>query len=147
MLANMTIQEASLEEIVAINSKIPEFSNTIVKEEFEERLKGKNSLLITSKKAGISVGYLIGYDRYEDGSFYCWMTGVHPNYRQKGILTGMMKYEDTWAKENGYTHIKIKTQNDRREMLLALINAGFDIIGFEPNKEYSKNKILLQKDL
>ena len=53
---------------------------------------------------------------YGDNSFYCWMAGVNPEFKWKGVLKAMMSYLENWVKEKGYSKISIKTRNRRREI-------------------------------
>ncbi len=45
------------------------------------------------------------------------MAGVDYKYRRKGALTKLMQYQIDWAKRQGYSKLKDKTRNARREML------------------------------
>jgi hypothetical protein len=44
---------------------------------------------------------MVGYNRYKDTSYYCWMTGVAPQGRKRGILIKMMKQFEVEAKSRG----------------------------------------------
>jgi GNAT superfamily N-acetyltransferase len=92
-------------------------------------------------------GYTVGYDKFEDGSFYCWMAGVNPKFRKLGLLKSLMDYEDKWAKEKGYNKIKIKTRNNRREMLSYLVKYGFFFTEVIQQHNIDDNRILLEKEL
>ena len=75
------------------------------------------------------------------------MAGVKSQYRRKGLLTELTKYQEQWAKEKGYNRIKTRTRNDRREMLIYLIKTGFNICNVVPTDLVKNRKILLEKDL
>ncbi len=53
-----------------------------------------------------------------------------------------MEYQINWAKSKGYNTLKIKTRNNRREMLSFLVKNGFYFISIEPkeNIEEKQNK-------
>ena len=94
------------------------------------------------------IGYIIGYDKFEDDeSFYCWMAGVDINYRRLGALKALMNYQIKWAKEKGYKKLKIKTRNNRREMLNFLVKNDFNFISVEEKENIRENRINLEKDI
>jgi GNAT superfamily N-acetyltransferase len=146
MEQNIEIREASFDEITDIHNTIAEF-DTYGSDHFRERCAGKDCLIIAASIEDEPAGYLIGYDRYDDGSFYCWMTGVHPRYRKKGVLKAMMDFQEKWAKTHGYSKIKIKTGNTFRPMLAYLVKYGFNFLEIKQYPDSKKNKILLEKSI
>ena len=145
MSEEIVIKEVPIEEAVKVNSTIIEFDETYDINHFSERIQGRESLIIVAYLNGQAVGYIVGCDHYNDGSFYCWMAGVDPKFRRKGVLTALMDYQDKWAKEKGYTKIKIKTRNTRREMLAYLVKQGFNFIEVESREDVKENRIILEK--
>ncbi len=144
----IVVKEVSVEEAVKINLTIPEFEaryNT--KDYFEDRYKNKDTLIIMAYFDNKPAGYLIGYDRFSDKSFYCWMAGVKPEFREMGVLKALMDYEESWAKARGYKKIRIKTRNNRREMLAYLIKYGFYFTEVETYPNIEENRILAEKKL
>ncbi len=141
------IKEVQIEEVVKVNRTIVEFDEPSQKEYFEDRYKNKKKLIIVAYIAGRPVGYIVGYDKFEDGSFYCWMAGVNPEFRKRGMLKALMDYEDKWAKGKGYNKIKIKTRNNRREMLAYLVKYGFFFTKVVEQSNIEDNRILLEKEL
>lgn len=143
----ITVREAPLEEAVKVNNTITEFGEPYAQSYFEKRIASRISLIIVAYVDEKPAGYIIGYDKYDDSSFYCWMAGVNPRYRGIGVLKALMNYQEKWAKEKGYTKIKIKTRNNRREMLSYLIKYGFNFIEVEKQPDRDENRILLEKDI
>ena len=144
----ITVKEEKLEIALEVHSHIPEFVETKSdKIYFEDRYKGKKKIILCAYQEEIPVGYLIAYDKYEDGSFYCWMAGVIPKYRKNGALTALMEHLFQHAKENGYTKIKIRTRNNRRKMLHFLVKNGFDFTKVERKERRQENRINLEKDV
>lgn len=143
------IKEVNIEEVLKVHRNIPEFYEPIPKKDyFENRYKRREKLIIVAYYNGIPVGYIIGYDKFQDNeSFYCWMAGVDVDYRRLGILTQLMDYQTNWAKNKGYHILKIKTRNNRREMLSFLIRNGFYFTNVETNENIENNRISLQKDI
>ena len=146
MHGTIVVKEVDITEAVTINKTIPEF-DPYSREYFAERLKNTDDLVIAAYIRGNLAGYLIGYDRFHDGSFYCWMTGVDPAFRRKGVLTALMGYQAEWARKRGYTKIKIKTRNTLRAMLAFLVNYGFYFTEVVQYPDIRENRILLEKDV
>src|SRR5699024_4164418 len=108
---DIIVKEVSIEEAVKVNRNVIEFDGKdTTKEDFEKRYVGKDNLIIVAYYKNIPIGYIIGYDRDNDGSFYCWMAGVDNNYRRLGALTTLMNYQMNWAKNKGYNKLKIRTR-------------------------------------
>ena len=104
-------------------------------------------LVIVAYVGGQPAGYIVGYDKFNDGSFYCWMAGVNPKFRRMGVMKALMSYQEKWAKKNGYNKIRIKTRNSRREMLSYLIKYGFYIVGLTEYPDVKDNKILFERSI
>ena len=147
MSKNITFKEVPIEEAVKVNATIVEFDAPYQKDYFEDRYKGKDKLIIVAYVDDLPAGYIVGYDKFGDRSFYCWMAGVNPKFRKLGLLKAMMDYEDKWAKEKGYNKIKIKTRNNRREMLAYLVKYGFSFTEVVQHPNIDDNRILLEKEL
>lgn len=147
MPEKIIIKEVLIEEAIKVNSTIIEFNPPYQKDYFENRYKDKDKLIIVAYINKQPAGYIVGYDRFKDRSFYCWLLGVNPKYRKKGVLKILMNYQNKWAKEKGYNKIKIKTRNNRKKMLAYLVKYGFlftEVVQY-PNIE--DNRILLEKKL
>lgn len=143
------VREVSIEEVLKVHKNIIEFDEMSSKKEvFEDRYKGKQNLIIVAYYNDFPIGYIIGYDRFEDNeSFYCWMAGVDVNYRRLGALKALMEYQIKWAKEKGYKKLKIKTRNNRREMLSFLVKNDFNFTSVEEKENIRENRINLEKDI
>ena len=145
---DIIVKEVSIEEAVKVNRNVIEFDGKdTTKEDFEKRYVGKDNLIIVAYYKNIPIGYIIGYDRDNDGSFYCWMAGVDNNYRRLGALTALMNYQMNWAKKKGYNKLKIRTRNNRREMLSFLVKNGFNFVSIEQRDNITENRINLEHDL
>ena len=148
MKNNIVVREVPIDEIVKVNQNVIEFDGKDTKaEDFEKRYQDKDKLLIVAYYENIPIGYIIGYDRDNDGSFYCWMAGVDNNYRRLGALTSLMNYQMDWAKKKGYNKLKIRTRNNRREMLSFLVKNGFNFVSVENREDITENRINLEHDL
>ena len=145
---DIVVKEVSIEEAVKVNRNVIEFDGKDTKaEDFERRYQDKDKLIIVAYYENVPIGYIIGYDRDNDGSFYCWMAGVDNNYRRLGALTTLMNYQMNWAKKKGYNKLKIRTRNNRREMLSFLVKNGFNFVSVEQRDNITENRINLEHDL
>lgn len=79
------IRTGSIAEAVAVSMKIPEFSNPHEAAEYQKRLSGKQHLTLIAYDGSKAIGFKVGYDKEKDGSFYSWMGGIVPAYRERQI--------------------------------------------------------------
>lgn len=145
---NIEIKETNIDEVLKVNKNVIEFSDDVNlnKEYFENRYQNKEYVKIVAYLNDIPIGYIVGYDKFNDGeSFYVWMAGVDYKYRRKGALTKLMQYQIDWAKRQGYSKLKIKTRNARREMLSFLVKNGFNFTEVEKKENIIENRINLEK--
>ncbi len=145
---NIEIKETNIDEVLKVNKNVIEFSDDVNlnKEYFENRYQNKEHVKIVAYLNDIPIGYIVGYDKFNDGeSFYVWMAGVDYKYRKKGALTKLMQYQIDWAKRQGYSKLKIKTRNARREMLSFLVKNGFNFTEVEKKENIIENRINLEK--
>lgn len=147
MNQQINVREVPIEEVIKVSSAIPEFRGSDYRRYFEERYRDKEHLIIAAYLDEKPAGYIVAYDEYEDNSFYCWMAGVGLEFRRKGILKALVDYLEGWAKEKGYSKIKIKTRNRRREMLSYLIKYGFNLTGVERFPDVCDHRIYLEKEI
>lgn len=120
------ICEGSFQECVDLSSKIPEFNSPDKIEEYKKRCTGKYLALI-AKIDNQSVGFKIGYDRLNDGSFYSWMGGVLPKFRRMGVAYSLANFQEKWAAKNGFISIVLKTRQKHDGMIAFSLNRGFII--------------------
>ena len=141
------VKKTSLEESLKVFPKIVEFNRkeygTV--EYCNNRIKDIDNLILSAYVDEENVGYLIGYEK--EGALYCWVAGVEPKYRRKGILTAMMKEFEAYAKKQGYKKMTLKTMNDKREMLSYMVKNNWNFIEVIPSEIIIENEILLEKEL
>lgn len=146
-MKSIEVKEVSIEEALKVHVKVTEFNETKPdKEYFQNKYKNLDKLILVGYVDDIPVGYIIGYDKFQDNNehFYCWMAGVDPLYRKNGVLTAMMNYQKELARERGYRHLRIKTRNTRREMLSFLVKNEFNFYGIQSQKDIMENRIDLE---
>ena len=120
------ICERSFQECVYLSSKIPEFNSPYKIEEYKKRCTGKYLALI-AEIDNQSVGFKIGYDRLNDGSFYSWMGGVLPKFRRMGVAYSLANFQEKWATNNKFSSILLKTRQKHDGMIAFSLNRGFII--------------------
>lgn len=151
MNESIVVRESNLLTVAGVGTLIPEFVNgpdgLYSLQQLAERIAGKRHLIIVAYCGSEEAGYIVAYEMPNCGSFYCWMAGVIPEFRQKGILKAMMDYLFQWAKNEGYVKIQIKTRNSRRAMLSYLVKYGFFFTEVIPRPNIQENRILLEKPL
>ncbi|WP_317170150.1 GNAT family N-acetyltransferase [Rhodocytophaga rosea] len=110
-------------------------------------MQGKKHLILIAYAQSKPVGFKVGYDKEGDGSFYSWMGGVLPEYRQQQVGKQLAQKQETWARENGFTSIRFKTRNRHKAMLLFALKNDFQIISVEIRETVEEYRIVLQKRL
>jgi len=139
------IKKGTIEQAIVLDAQIPEFDGSNRGKEYQERLKGKDQLILVASKNNVSVGFKVGYK--EKDYFYSWMGGVLPDYRNNGIASLLAKHQENFVREMGISRIRFKTQNKFRSMLIFALKNGFSILGTVPYEGDEGFKILLEKKL
>jgi len=145
---NLLIRTATFDEIMLVHSLIPEFQLEVSR--FDGRHEGKDALMLVACLEGNEeepIGYMLSYDRFNDNSYYCWLAGTLPQYRNCGVLSALMDATITYAKEKGYTKICIKTRNRFKNMLSFLIKNQFNITNIEQKDGIDDYRIWLEKEI
>ena len=140
------ICEGSFQECVDLSSKIPEFNSPYKIEEYKKRCAGKYLALI-AEIDNQSVGFKIGYDRHNDGSFYGWMGGVLPKFRRMGVAYSLANFQEEWVAENGFSSIILKTRQKHDEMIVFSFNRGFIITEETQITPAEETRIWMKKSL
>jgi len=145
MPSTIKIVSGTLETVVAISQKIPEFHNPHNLLTYQQRLHQVPHIVLVAYVADTPAGFKVGYER--DGYFYSWMGAILPAYRRLGLARKLAEKQEAWAKENGYPHVTFKTRNRLKPMLLFAISRGFDIIEIQPKATIEEYRIILRKKL
>lgn len=140
------VRESDFVTANQVHKQIPEFNEPDYLENNKEILTEVNvPLIVVAFDKSTAVGYMIGFDRDHDGSYYLWMAGVLPWYRQKGVMTKLMNYLYVWARKKGYTKLKVKTRNDKKAMIIYMMKEGFDFTKVEVLPNVGDTKLHLEK--
>ncbi|AWV99832.1 GNAT family N-acetyltransferase [Arcticibacterium luteifluviistationis] len=142
------INTGNIQDCVQISSEIPEFSDKKYgTEDYKRRLENTYHLILIAYMNNVPVGFKVGFNKDNNETFYSWMGGVIPKYRQKGIAKALAKEQERIVKEAGFKSISFKTRNYLKAMLIFGIRNGFNITGIEEKKIASENRIILKKKL
>ena len=110
-----------------------------------EKFKRKNLIALVAVEGDQVAGFKFGYE-HEDGAFYSWLGGVHPNFQRRGIAKALMEHQHKVVKEQGYNLIRTYSRNEKMAMLLLNLQSGFHIIStFVGDKGW--HKIVLEKTI
>ena len=137
---NITYTEGSVADIIEIDAAIPEFDDKNSKEKIEQRLAGKEALILVALEGAKKVGYKLGY-ALSDTEFYSWLGAVHPSYRGHGIAKQLLKQQEVWVKNKGFKSIRVKSMNRFPAMLQLLISQGYVICGYDDKGSPETSKI------
>ena len=113
--------------------------------EYVKRCSGASHLSLIAKIGNIPVGFKIGYNRNKDGTFYSWMGGVIPNFRRNGVAHHLAVFQESWAKNIGYSHIRLKTRKKYESMIKLLLKRGFVIKDEIPMENPLETRIIMEK--
>lgn len=146
-MEEIRIREASISEVIKIGEKVLGADKIMPREYFEEKYKDKKHLITVAYLEDSPAGYAVWYDKFGDGSLYCWMTGVDPDFRGKGILKGLMAFGISLARNKGYKKIRTKVKNSERGMLAYLVKYNFLITNMEHYPNAENNEIELEREI
>ena len=142
------IHQGTIKEIYQLTLSIPEFDKPYSLEKLKNTIAGKQHLLlIASYPDNTNLGFKTGYDRYQDGSFYSWLGGILPKYRRQGIATLLADYQESWAKENGFGLIRLKTQKKFSGMIQFATSRHFQPIVSSVSINKFNDKFVMEKRL
>jgi ribosomal protein S18 acetylase RimI-like enzyme len=141
----MQIKSGSFEDCIKLSKIIPEFDSPYEINEYKKRCCGTHHLTLIANMNKIPVGFKIGYDRYKDGSFYSWMGGVIPNFRKNGVARQLANCQESWAIDNSYSYIQMKTRKKHKSMIKFLLKRGFLIKDKIPVENILETRIIMEK--
>lgn len=143
----INIRRGSIEEVVEISNKIPEFNNPYRAEDYQAKFNTKHIILVAEMNNQL-VGFKCGYERdASTGKFYSWMGGVLPEYRKSGVARDLLIAMEEWCVNEGYKILEFKTLNEHKSMLIFSLKYGFEIIEVISSPKDPRKRIVLQKRL
>ena len=113
---------------------------------FKQRIEEHSKLLsVLAYSKNQLIGFKVGYP-YDYKTFYSWIGGVLPNYRQRGVGTQMAKIQEDFAKSDGFKKLRTKSMNSYKAMMILNLKNGFDITTVYTNTK-GQTKIVFEKEL
>jgi GNAT superfamily N-acetyltransferase len=114
---------------------------------FRRRFQGRyNVLVMLAALDNRPVGFTIGFE-LKPFVFYTWLTGVHPDFRRKGIGRQLMESENEWAKNHGYEYTRFEGLNRHKAMSHMALTMAYDIVGTRWDSVRSDLLIQFEKPL
>jgi GNAT superfamily N-acetyltransferase len=139
------VESVPLERLYALYTRLPEFERPEPLESLGERAGGRYLALVYCE-AGVDLGFKLGY-AVDERQFYSWLGGVLPEARGRGVAQGLLGAQETWAAEQGFTEIRVKSMNRFPAMLRLLVRNGYLIDGVTPDPDPGLTKIHFSKRL
>ncbi len=118
--------------IEALVRELPEFEYKNTKNKILDRCSNKDSKYICCKENNMYAGFLVAY-AINQNTYYNWIMGVLPKYREKGCASLMLNFFEKYAHSQGYRKCMVKTMNKYRNMFILLIKNGYEIVDVENN--------------
>jgi hypothetical protein len=79
---------------------------------------------------------------------YQWIGGTRSDWRGQGHFRALTEEQESWAIDNGFDEIIVKTKNRFYEMRSTLAQLHFDVIRFVPHPiDSAESKVFLSKRL
>jgi len=144
---DIAIREASLEEAFSVAQQVPELDNRYPFKNWEEKLYGKEPLILVAYMNGVPAGLKIGYNKWNDNRFYSWIGGVIPEFRRKGVALELLDEIEHYARENGFSLLEMKTYNHHKEMIFFALKHGFSIYTAKKDPKVDDIALYLRKEI
>lgn len=103
------------------------------------------TFLILAYKNEILIGFKIGYP-YSSDTFYSWIGGVLPEYRNQKIATVLLNLMEDYAIKSEFKKLRTKSMNQFKPMMILNLKNGFDIVKVYTNT-IGQTKIVFEKKL
>lgn len=142
----IVIREGSIAEVLSLSLAIPEFEQPYGGEVYAERLKGRRYLVLVAVSGGKLVGFKVGY-ALDEVVFYSWMGGVLPAFRRKGIGNMLAHVQEEWAKQSGFSKMRLKTRNRHVAMIYFGLKRGFAVSDVIEKEHLEENRVVMEKML
>ena len=126
---DIKIEEAGLEhleEIVTLNHRIfaPIYSwPPYTLEQYSKKLRDKKPLIYVVRKSDIIIADCIAFAI--DSSWYIWILGVAPEYRNKRVATKLLATHDGYASSKNFRTVSAKVYNVSTAMQVMLVEREY----------------------
>ena len=142
----MEIRQASLDELLAVLTQIPEMQQLNDVAALQARIGERPYLALVAYRQQQPVACKLGYE-WDQHTFYSWLGGVLPEQRRSGLAQRLLEQQQLWARQHGYQTVRVKSMNRYPNMLRLLINNGYQIVDYEHRGSPDNAKIHFAKSL
>jgi len=112
---------------------------------FQRRYASRqNPLIMVAVVDDHPVGFSLGFE-LKPSVCFIWLYGVLADFRRAGIASQLMEAGTAWAKQAGYTSVRMECQNHHRPMLQLGIKQQFDIVGIRWDSDRGENLVIFEK--
>ena len=143
----MSVQllQTDLSRLIVVYRALPEFSDRLSEGEIRERV-GERCLALVATEDGRDLGFKLGY-ALDETTFYSWIGGVMPDCRGRGVAQGLLEMQETWARQQGFSLLRVKSMNRYPAMLRLLVRNGYHIDAVTEHENPLLSKIHFHKVL
>ena len=139
------VTEQQLPVIVELYNQV--FRPAETQDYFRRRFQGRyNVLVMLATLDNRPAGFAIGFE-LKPFVFYNWLTGVHGDFRRKGIGRQLLESQNEWARNHGYEFSRSEGLNRHKAMTHLVVAAGYDIVGVRWDSIRSDLLIQFEKPL
>ena len=134
-------------QIVMAEAALPDASDTVVPVAFKvsHELRPRE----TDAKLADLVARLADCVRFDDRRIlYSWIGGTRRDWRGQGFFRALTEQQESWALDNGFDEVVVKTKNRFYAMRSTLDHLEFDVIKLETDADDpGASKVYLSKRL
>lgn len=134
---SVKVTDVSPEAANNIHQQVREIGgDNYITKEFDDRCSGNDPLVLGATYEGEDAGYIVGYDRHQDGSYYLWMFDVIEEYRGKDVGQSLADAFEERVNDRGYDAVTVKTQpsDEYARMRKFLDERGYEVVNREPGR-------------
>jgi len=133
--------------ILLANAPLADDPGTIVPVSF--KVAHEIRLVETEPKLGDLVGRLRGHVQFEGRRvLYTWIGGTRRDWRGQGHFRALTEQQESWAIQQGFDEIVVKTKNRFYEMRGTLDHLRFEVVKYERSpSDNAESKVYLSKKL
>lgn len=145
-MINPEYRKGSVDEALFVLNRIPELSGGFTKLFLEQRLSA-DGLILVACIDDLPVACKIGYNRYNNDTWYSWLGGVVPEYRKLGIATTLLSELEKWMCMTNFNRIVFKTRRKHFKMKNWAEKNGFTLIERQERIPEEETRLVFQKNL
>jgi hypothetical protein len=133
--------------ILLANAALPDDSGTVVPVSYKVAHEIKTSEI--EPKLSDLVARLRAHVKFDGRRvLYTWIGGTRRDWRGQGQFRALTEQQESWAIQQGFDEIVVKTKNKFYEMRGTLDHLRFEVVKYERNEaDNAESKVYLSKKL